>query len=315
MDAETALEKLAAGLEGDGECRAGQTAMAEAVIRAVEEERPLVVRAGTGTGKTWAYLVGALLGGPRTKVVVATATKALQDQLAGKDLPAVAAIGLRPDLTWAVLKGRSNYLCRQAAAEADRSDHAPQLGLEGDTGDHPGSNAGVGREVARLLAWGRDTVSGDRAELEFEPGPAAWSSVSVGSDQCPGAQECPSGRDCFAEAAYERARDADVIVVNLHLLGAHVASGGYVLPEHDVVILDEAHEAADVMANALGVTLAPGRVAGVARLASAAGLAGHAGSLDRVLGPLEGTRLEAGAMGEASVGEALTDLAETVRRE
>ena len=121
--------------------------------------------------------------------------------------------------------------------------------------------------MARLLAWAEDSETGDRAELDFEPRPAAWSSVSVGSDQCPGAKECPSGQDCFAEAAYERAREADVIVVNLHLLGAHVASGGYVLPEHDVLILDEAHEAPDVMASALGVTLTPGRVAAVARLA------------------------------------------------
>ncbi len=310
MRAEIALQKLAAGLDGGGEDRAGQLAMAEAVARAVADERPLVVRAGTGTGKTWAYLVGALVGTAEVKVVVATATKALQDQVAGKDLPAVAAVGLRPGLTWAVLKGRSNYLCRQAAAEVERADNTPRLGLEGG-----GLGAAVGKEVTRLLAWAEDTQSGDRAELDFEPSAAAWSSVSVGSDQCPGAQECPSGGSCFAEAAYVRAREADVVVVNLHLLGAHVASGGYVLPEHDVLVIDEAHEAADVMANALGVSLTPGRVAAVSRLASAAGLARHGGSLDRVLAPLVGTRLTTGAMGEASVGEALTDLAEAVRRE
>jgi len=305
-------------LDGGGETRAGQIAMAEAVAQAVRDERPLVVRAGTGTGKTWAYLVGALMGAAEVKVVVATATKALQDQLAGKDLAAVAATGLRPDLTWAVLKGRSNYLCRQAAAEVDKDGDAPRLDLGGSAPD-PGRVAGtareVGSEVARLLTWATDTLTGDRAELAFEPSPAAWSSVSVGSDQCPGAQECPSGQRCFAEAAYERAREADVVVVNLHLLGAHIASGGYVLPDHDVLIVDEAHEAADVLTGALGVTLTPGRVATVARLASAAGLARHAGSVDRVLGPLVGTRLVTGAKGEASVGEALTDLAETVRRE
>ena len=276
VDAEAALEMLAAALEGGGELRAGQVAMAEAVTEAVRDERPLVVQAGTGTGKTWAYLAGALLGTDGT-VVVATATKALQDQLAGKDLPAVAAVGLRPDLTWAVLKGRSNYLCRQAAAEAAGDADRPSLPLEG------AARPAVGREVTRLLAWAGDTGTGDRAELSFEPSAAAWSSVSVGSDQCPGARECPSGRECFAEAAYERARQADVVVVNLHLLGAHVASGGYVLPEHDVLVVDEAHDAVDVMASALGVTLTPGRVGAVGRLASSAALGRNRDSIERVL--------------------------------
>jgi len=110
-----------------GETRPGQIAMAEAVADAVRSERPLVVQGGTGTGKTWAYLVGTLLGGGDRRVVIATATKALQDQLAGKDLPALATAGLRPGLTWAVLKGRSNYLCRQAAAESARASRARSL--------------------------------------------------------------------------------------------------------------------------------------------------------------------------------------------
>jgi ATP-dependent DNA helicase DinG len=286
-------------------------AMAEAVAQAVREGRPLVVQAGTGTGKTWAYLTGALSGPAGGKIVVATATKALQDQLAGQDLPAIAAIGLRPGLTWAVLKGRSNYLCRQAAVELTREADAPGLGLEGGSG----AAAATGREVARLLAWAQDSVTGDRAELDFEPSPAAWSSVSVGSDQCPGAQQCPSGQTCFAEAAYERARDADVVIVNLHLLGAHVSSGGYVLPDHAVLVLDEAHDAVDIMSGALGVTLTPGRVAAVARLAEAARLGRHRDSVDRALAPLVGHRLIPGASGDAALGETLTDLAEALRAE
>ncbi|MDQ6724721.1 MAG: DEAD/DEAH box helicase family protein, partial [Actinomycetota bacterium] len=118
MEPRVALRTLAAGLGDGGETRDGQIEMAEAVARSVGQKRPLVVQAGTGTGKTWAYLVGALLaagGGDDRRIVIATATKALQDQLAGKDLPAVAAAGVRPGLSWAVLKGRSNYLCRQAA--------------------------------------------------------------------------------------------------------------------------------------------------------------------------------------------------------
>jgi len=305
--AERSLATLAGSLEGGGEARPGQIAMAEAVATAVREERPLVVQAGTGTGKTWAYLVGTLLGGGHRRVVIATATKALQDQLAGKDLPTMVTSGLRPDLTWAVLKGRSNYLCRQAAAEASR---------EADTPTLPGSDTrGIGNEITRLLAWAQESQTGDRAELDFEPRPQAWSSVSVGSEECPGAQACPSGGSCFAEAAYERAREADVIVVNLHLLGAHVASGGFILPEHDVVIVDEAHETEDVLSGALGVTLTPGRIGAVARLAPGSALVRHRDSVERALGPFIGRRLAKGATGEAPVAEALADLAQVVREE
>ncbi len=304
----SALAKLAATLAGGGETRAGQVAMAEAVAEAVRTERPLVVQAGTGTGKTWAYLVGALTGGGDHRVVIATATKALQDQLAGKDLPSVVAAGLVPGLTWAVLKGRSNYFCRQAGAEAAREADAPTLALGPD-------RSGTGDEVTKLLAWGRTSQTGDRAELDFEPRPVAWSSVSVGSEECPGAQVCPSGGSCFAEAAYERAREADVIVVNLHLLGAHVASGGFILPEHDVVIVDEAHETEDVLSGALGVTIAPGRIGAVARLAPGSALVRHRDSLERALTPFVGKRLAKGAAGEPLVAEALADLAQVVREE
>jgi len=306
---DAALSTLAASLDGGmGEMRVGQFQMAKAVARAVAERRALVVRAGTGTGKTWAYLVGALAAGGNRRVVVATATKALQDQLAGKDLPAVAASGVRPGLTWAVLKGRGNYLCRQAAVEAVRAGDAPALDLTGD-------GKAIGAEVARLLAWGATSETGDRAELHFEPRPAAWSSVSVGSEECPGADSCPSGGECFAEAAYQRAREADVVVVNLHLLGAHVASGGYVLPEHDVVIVDEAHEAEDVLSGALGVTLTPGRVAAVARLAPGSALARHRDALDRALTPLVGRRLPGGVTGEPDLAQTLGDLGQAVREE
>ena len=290
-----------------GETRDGQIRMAEAVAEAVALERPLVVQAGTGTGKTWAYLVGSLLDGRPRRVVIATATKALQDQLAGKDLPTVAAAKLRPGLTWAVLKGRSNYLCRQAAAEAAREADMPTL---------PGADTrGIGAEVTRLLAWAETSQTGDRAELDFEPRPQAWSSVSVGSEECPGANACPSGGSCFAEAAYERAREADVIVVNLHLLGAHVASGGFVLPEHDVVIVDEAHETEDVLAGALGVTITPGRVGAVARLTPGSAIVRHRDSLERALTPFTDKRLAKGAAGEPAVAEALADLAQVVREE
>jgi ATP-dependent DNA helicase DinG len=275
--------------------------MAEAVGRAIEDRRHLVVQAGTGTGKSLAYLVPAVLSGK--KVVVATATKALQDQLATKDLPFLAHHLGRP-FRFAVLKGRSNYLCRQRAAEV--AGGGEQLGLE----DAPGSseaNGGssspgsVAAQARRLLSWGAQSGSGDRAELDFEPSPRAWSMVSVGPRECPGAHRCPSGDACFTEAARERAAAADIVVVNTHLYGAHLASGGAVLPEHDVVVFDEAHEVEDVMIAAFGADVAAGRFRALARLMRAVlprdestvadDLAGAADSLETALAPHVGRRV------------------------
>jgi ATP-dependent DNA helicase DinG len=233
------------------EHRPGQQRMAEAVADAIESGRHLVVQAGTGTGKTLAYLVPAILSGKRT--VVATATKALQDQLATKDLPFVvgrlAEQGLEPE--WAVLKGRSNYLClqrlREFAAPAQE-----QLELE------PVSHV-VRAEVVRLAEWAGRTRAGDLAELDWSPSDAAWRTVSVGSDECPGAERCPMGRECWAELARDRAQVADVVVVNTHLYGIDVAAGGAIIPDHEVVVFDEAHGLEDIMSDTVGVELAPGR--------------------------------------------------------
>ena len=251
-----ALERVRAALPGGGEARPGQVRMAEAVARALASERHLVVQAGTGTGKSLGYLVPAILSGRR--VVVATATKALQDQLAGKDLPFLAEhLGHR--FEFAVLKGRSNYFCRQRAKELAGGED--QLTLE-DLADDVGQ---LGREVVRLVEWSGTSPTGDRAELSFEPRPKAWSAVSVSAMECPGASKCPSGEECFAEAARQRAEDADVVVVNTHLYGAHLASGGHVLPEHDVVVFDEAHALEDVAADSLGVEISAGRLRALSR--------------------------------------------------
>jgi ATP-dependent DNA helicase DinG len=309
--AERLLERVTAGL-AEREARPEQVEMARAVAEAVSAGRPLVVRAGTGVGKSLAYLCGAIphLRAEGARMVIATATKALQDQLAGKDIPSVAEV--EKGLTWAVLKGRSNYLCRQAASEAAREADMPTLPGQSIS---EGSTRGIGAEIRKLLAWAQDSQTGDRAELDFEPRPQAWSSVSVGSEECPGAQACPSGGSCFAEAAYARAGEADVIVVNLHLLGAHVATGGFILPEHDVVVVDEAHETEDVLSGALGVTLTPGRVGAVARLTPGSAIVRHRDSLDRALTPFTGKRLAKGAAGEPAVAAALADLAQVVREE
>lgn len=242
------LEKVVAQLPGGGEVRDGQRIMAEAVADAVESGRHLVVQAGTGTGKTLAYLVPAVVTGAR--VVVATATKALQDQLAGKDLPFLDThVG---GFTWAVLKGRSNYVCRQRVAEL-LDDRQGRLDM---ATDDPGLTA--------VLEWASETEIGDRAELALEPRPAVWDAVSVGSDECPGAAKCPKGETCFAEGARRRAAEADVIVVNTHLYGTHIAAGGTVLPPHDLVVLDEAHRVEEVVSATSGSELTSGRVSAAA---------------------------------------------------
>jgi ATP-dependent DNA helicase DinG len=193
-------------------------------------------------------------------VVVATATKALQDQLAGKDLPFVTEHLTFP-FSFAVLKGRSNYLCRQRAREVITA--GEQLDLDDGAGERDPSL--VGRQVQQLLAWADVTTTGDRAELDFEPKPLAWGSVSVSAMECPGAARCPSGGECFAEAARQRAEEADVVVVNTHLYGAHLASGNHVLPEHDVVVFDEAHELNEIASSSLGFELGAGRFRALAR--------------------------------------------------
>ena len=242
------LEKVVAQLPGGGEVRDGQRVMAEAVADAIESGRHLVVQAGTGTGTTLAYLVPAVVTGAR--VVVATATKALQDQLAGKDLPFLDThVG---GFSWAILKGRSNYVCRQRVAEL-LDDRQGRLDV---ANDDPGLTA--------VLEWANETEIGDRAELALEPRAAVWDAVSVGSDECPGASKCPKGETCFAEGARRRAAEADVIVVNTHLYGTHIAAGGVVLPPHDLVVLDEAHRVEEVVSSTSGSELTSGRISAAA---------------------------------------------------
>ena len=234
--------------------------MADAVAQAIAEEGNLVVQAGTGTGKGLAYLVPAILSDKT--VVVATATKALQDQLANKDLPFLKE-HLGKSFEFAVLKGRSNYFCRQRAKEVGGGDD--QLTL--DDGEEEVRLGELGKQVKALLDWGETSETGDRAELLFEPRPRAWSTLSVSATECPGATRCPSGDECFAEFARLRAAAADVVVVNTHLYGAHLGSEGNVLPEHDLVIFDEAHELEDIAATSLGLEVTAGRFRALARTA------------------------------------------------
>jgi ATP-dependent DNA helicase DinG len=228
------------------EPRAEQVALAEAVEHALTSGEHLLAEAGTGTGKSLAYLIPALESG--ATVVVATATKALQEQLLSKDVPAAAAaLGRRVDV--AVLKGRQNYLCRKQLQS-----FGPML-LR-NTRDEEAWEA--------LQPWLAETENGDRAELPFEPSEALWAELSVGADRCAG-RRCPLLSACFAEAARARAAEADLVIANHALYFADVAAGGGVLPEHDAVIFDEAHRLEETAATWLG-----GRVsrAGLRRLAA-----------------------------------------------
>jgi ATP-dependent DNA helicase DinG len=240
-DVSQAIHNVTQGLPNP-EDRPGQMDMAHAVARAINTDGRLVVQAGTGTGKTVAYLVPAILSGKR--IVVSTATKTLQDQLALHDLPLLEATLPQP-FDWAVLKGRSNYVCLQRVSEVSNN---AQMELDDLVGVHR-------REVDTLANWALTSKTGDIAELDWQPQSRSWQAVSVGSDECPGAARCDSGASCFAERARLRAATADVVVVNTHLYGIHVASGGAILPEHDVVIFDEAHQLEDTMTATVGVSV------------------------------------------------------------
>jgi ATP-dependent DNA helicase DinG len=244
-DVSQAIHHVTQGL-ANPEDRPGQMDMARAVARAINNDGRLIVQAGTGTGKTVAYLVPALLSGKR--VVVSTATKTLQDQLALHDLPLLEATLPQP-FDWAVLKGRSNYVCLQRVSEVSNN---AQMELDDLAGTHR-------REVDKLAHWALTSKTGDIAELDWQPQSKSWQAVSVGSDECPGATRCDSGASCFAERARLRAATADVVVVNTHLYGIHVASGGAILPEHDVVIFDEAHQLEDTMTATVGVSVSHSR--------------------------------------------------------
>ena len=252
-------------MPGGGESRPGQYEMCEAVAAALGRDRHLVVAAGTGTGKSMAYLAPLVASG--RKAVVATATKALQDQLVDKDLPLLArALGV--PLKFAVLKGRSNYICRKKLADLAGAAGSGQQQLI--AADSALEARRVRGEIEQLAAWADETADGDRAGLDFEPSVRAWEAVSVSGRECPGAANCPSGSDCFAEQAGNRAAEAAVLVVNHHLYCLHVFTDADILPPHAAVVLDEAHTLEDIAASAAGVSITGGRFRHAARAVRAA---------------------------------------------
>lgn len=283
----SALHRVTSAMP-DAEERQGQIDMVHAVADAISRRRHIVVQAGTGTGKSLGYLVPALMSGKKT--VVATATKALQDQLDNNDLPMLAEhLGL--DFEWAVVKGRSNYVCVQRVNEV-RNSTDTELDLVDAT-------AQVRREVDAIVEWSQQTATGDLEELPRAPSDRARRLISVGVDECPGKRKCPSGAQCFAEAARDRADAADVIVVNLHLYGINVASGGAILPDHEVVVFDEVHQLESVISDTSGAQLSSGRIASFASAVRAvladtgltAKLEESAHTFGTAIAPLSGQRL------------------------
>jgi len=249
-----ALHHVTAALPSGGENRQGQIDMLHAVADAIDNERHLIAQAGTGTGKSLAYLIPVILSGKRT--VIATATKALQDQIASTELPHLRS-QLEQPFTWAVLKGRNNYICRQRVNEFSND---AQLSLAG-------TSAHDEDEVDRLVEFSDTSSTGDRAELDFEPSDASWSAVSVTSKECPGRNKCPSGGNCFAEMARDRANESDVIVVNTHLLATDMRAEQGILPEHHIVVVDEAHQFDDIATNSFGSSINGSRMRAFARAA------------------------------------------------
>ena len=244
--------------EMGGQERPGQVAMAEAVDQAMRDELHLLVQAGTGTGKSLGYLAPALVYcvEKEAQVIVATATLALQAQLAHKDIPAILdasekILPRRPKV--AVLKGRNNHIClhkvRGGSTRAKGQDAlVPGANLAADAHEREVEavpESALGAEVVMLREWAEEQAEesglGDRDDAPPHT-PLAWAQVSVPANECLGAQRCPFGSECLSEAAREQARNADLVVTNHAMLAIDALNGGHVLPEHDTVIIDEAHE-------------------------------------------------------------------------
>ncbi len=241
-----------------GEPRSGQIEMAEAVANALSNRHHLLVQAGTGTGKSLAYLVPALVSGK--KVLVATATLALQRQLVERDLPKIKAAldkELKRDITFAIYKGVGNYVCLQKMNNSE-GDPENQAVLEVSS---------LESDAKRLRAWAESPkASGDRDDAP-DVDRRVWFANSVSGRECMGADECPYGHKCFAALAKAKAQTADVVVTNHTLLASEIVDSHPILPERDAVILDEAHEFMDRTTQAVTEELTAPRVIRAAAMA------------------------------------------------
>lgn len=295
----------------NGSERPGQIAMAEAVTTAMESGQHLLVQAGTGTGKSLGYLVPALLHHDR--VVVATATLALQHQLVERDIPALveaAADVLHEKATYAVLKGRSNYACLHRVREGVPDD-------QGTLVDLPAGS--IGAEVVALREWveseAKESGSGERDNAPRHTD-RVWRQVSVSARECLGAAKCVYGAECFAERAKERAAKSQLIVTNHSLLAIDAIEGIPMIPDYDVVVIDEAHELTARVTQASTDELSPGDVERASRRAQrhvdggeADDLADAGEALAAALAVLPGGRLEPVPVDVADALELVRDAA------
>lgn len=238
------LDAVTGDLPGGGETRESQRMMVKTIAETFSNNEYCVIEAGTGVGKSLGYLVPAALSGAR--VVVATATKNLQSQLAAKDAPLVAEH--LKGVKVAILKGKQNYLC------LNRTNNIGGGQLTFDDGSKiPQTSTDQIREI---LAWSKGTETGDLDELHFEVDDKARRAVTVTPQECLSKNKCPQGDTCFHEVAKSRAAEASIIVVNTALYAADLATERQLLPKHDFVVFDEAHETVDIFARALGTSLA-----------------------------------------------------------
>ncbi|WP_392425768.1 ATP-dependent DNA helicase [Barrientosiimonas humi] len=270
--------------------RPGQVQMAHAVAEAVQTGEHLLVQAGTGTGKSLAYLVPAVVHAQRSSrpAIVATATLALQAQIVDRDLPRLAdalqpVLGRRP--TYALVKGRRNYLCKHKLEGGYPDDDEGLLSV----GEVDSAAGRVGQEVVRLREWADETESGDRDELVPGVSERAWRQVSVSARECLGSK-CPMVQECFVEQARAVAKDSDVVVTNHAFLAIDAFEGRHMLPEHDLLVIDEGHELVDRVTSTITDEIAAGSVAGAAkrvgRLAETEALVDAGEGLGQALGQI-----------------------------
>ncbi|HQA14359.1 MAG TPA: ATP-dependent DNA helicase [Ornithinibacter sp.] len=267
MPSLTDLLHAAVGGVGGTE-RPGQVEMAQAVADAIDTKSHLLVQAGTGTGKSLAYLVPAVQHAVDTGIpaVVATATLALQAQIVDRDMPRLAdavapLLGRRP--TYALVKGRRNYLCAHKVEGGFPDDDADSLMSLGMV-DQQASR--LGAEVVRLREWAEVTESGDRDELVPGVSERAWRQVSVSAQECLGSR-CPMVAECFVERSRAAAADVDVIVTNHSFMAIDAFEGRQMLPEHDVLVIDEGHELVDRVTSTITDEVTPGMIRAAAKRA------------------------------------------------